>query len=112
MHTEPLFPATLFRAASIALLALSACDETGPRIYTAQAYDPEAACLEPYVPLGLVEADELRADCAATCLRGAQQLYVSTVCSPYPRDVVLETPEESPECAEALASLEAEASCE
>lgn len=93
-------------------LTVTACNELGPRVYTAQAYDPEALCLMPYAPLALVEAEKLRATCAVQCLRYRDALYLSTVCAPYPADAVIELPEHSPECALALQSLQSEAFCD
>lgn len=93
------------------LSLVSACDESGPRVYTAQAYDAEADCLEAYAPLGLVEADELPATCEPVCLEG-EALYVSTVCAPYPVTASQVTPEESTDCAKALDALATERECE
>ncbi|HYO98258.1 MAG TPA: hypothetical protein VER33_27325 [Polyangiaceae bacterium] len=93
-------------------LTLTACNDFGPRVYTAQAYDPEAMCLMPYGPLALVEAQELRATCGVQCLRYRDALYLSTVCAPYPADAAVELPETSPECALALQSLQSEAFCD
>jgi hypothetical protein len=93
-------------------LTLTACDDFGPRVYTAQAYDPEALCLMPYGPLALVEAEELRATCAVQCLRFRDTLYLSSVCAPYPADASLEVPDESPECGLALQALQSETFCD
>lgn len=89
-----------------------ACDGWGPRIYTAQAYDPDASCLAGYAPLGLVEADELGASCDPVCLRLDETLYISTVCPPYPSDALVEDARTSPDCALALGLREAEVSCD
>jgi len=93
-------------------LGVGACDGWGPRIYTAQAYDPEASCLASYAPIGLVEADELGALCAPVCLRLGDTLYLSTVCPPYPADTLVEDAESSPDCSLALGLLDAEVSCD
>jgi hypothetical protein len=81
------------------------CKESGPRVYTAQAYRTDADCLDHYAPLGLVEAEELPSTCDPVCLRVGEQLYVSTVCEPYPSEAAPE-PADSPECEKALASLD------
>jgi len=92
-------------------VALS-CKESGPRVYTAQAYDVEVGCLETYAPLGLVEAEDVGAECDPVCLLLDDTVYVSTVCAPYPAETSLEDPAESPECVAALAALVAEAYCD
>lgn len=98
----------LFAFCSLALLSLAAsCSDTGPRVYTARPYDAEGVCLGEYEALGLVEADELPADCPAVCLDVAGSLYVSTVCPPFPDSATaLDATNES--CAIALSA----ASCE
>jgi hypothetical protein len=84
-----------------ALLTLG-CSDAGPRVYTAQPYDPDAQCLGEYEAVGLVEADELSAACAATCLEMPDGLFVSTVCPPYPDTATPLAPTESEDCAAAL----------
>ena len=96
----------LVLAAASALL--SACDETGPRVYTAMAYDPVAQCLAPYAPLAVVDADALAATCSAVCLTLADTLYVSEVCAPYPTGAVLVMPADSADCALALSKVGAD----
>lgn len=95
-----------------ATLSVVACDTWGPRVYTAQAYQPDDGCLGGYEPVGLVEADELGASCEPVCLRLGDTLYLSTVCPPYPSEAGLEDAEASPDCAAALGLLEAEAACD
>ena len=96
---------TLRRRCSLAVTAallLAACSDTGPRVYTAQPYDAEAACLGEYEAIGLVEADDLPANCAPTCLAAADTIYVTTLCAPYPDLATPLTAEESEDCAAAL----------
>lgn len=88
------------------------CEDAGPRVYTAQLFRPDAGCLEAYAPVALVEAGDLGSGCDATCLVSGDDLYVSTVCAPYPRDFVVGDPAESPLCAQALASFLEDRSCE
>jgi hypothetical protein len=92
--------------------SLLGCESEGPRVYTAQPYDVEAMCLGDYEPIGLVSAEDLPGTCDPVCLRLDEVLYLSTVCAPYPDTTVLETPEESEECAAGLAALETGAYCE
>ncbi len=81
--------------------ALAGCDESGPRVYTAQRHAVEAGCLEAYAPIGLVEAEALSALCAPVCLSLGEDLYVSTLCPPYPAEASIE-PEDSEGCTAAL----------
>lgn len=103
---------SLWKAAAVlgALTALG-CEESGPRVYTAQAYLAGAECLEQYAPIGLVEAEVLESTCDPVCLRVGEQLYVSTVCAPYPAEASLEAARVSAECAAALNAFEDERSC-
>ncbi len=106
MTLNPLKYGSLLAAAS--LLLLGACSDTGPRVYTAQPYDAETGCLGEYEAIGLVEADELPATCAPTCLDVAETVYVTTLCAPYPELATVLTADDSQDCA---AALQAEA-CE
>ena len=90
---------------------LAACDESGPRVYTAKAYDREKRCLSADAPIGLVESDDLKATCEPVCIELQGELYVSTVCPPYPADSALLAAEASPDCAAALTALAAETEC-
>ncbi len=96
---------------SFCLLGAAGCDDGGPRVFTAQLYDAEADCLGTYTPIGRVEAEDFPGDCAPTCLRLDSELYLSTLCGPYPDTTTLEPPD-SETCAAALAALSAEAFCE
>jgi len=99
-------------AALLGAVAALGCEESGPRVYTAQAYLAEAECLEQYAPIGLVEADVLASTCDAVCLFIDAQLYVSAVCAPYPAEASVEDGGDSAECAAALRAFEDEVSCE
>lgn len=90
------------------LLLLAGCADSGPRVYTAQPFDAEAGCLGEYEAVALVEADELPANCPATCLDIGGTLYVSTVCPPLPDSATELLPEDDESCAAALAA----ATCE
>jgi hypothetical protein len=68
--------------------------------------------LERYAPLGLVEADELPVDCDPVCLEMDYQVYVSSVCPPYPMTAEMVSAAASPVCGAALGALEAERFCE
>ena len=96
-------------ALSLAML-LGACAESGPRVYTARLYR-RAGCLEPYAALALVQGRELGALCEPTCLRVDGELYVSSVCAPYPARANVEPPA-SAECSAALTAFARMVSCE
>jgi hypothetical protein len=80
-----------------------ACDEFGPRVYTAQRHAVDPGCLEAYAPIGLVEARAVSALCEPVCLSLGEGLYVSTLCPPYPAEASVE-PEDSEGCTAALAA--------
>jgi hypothetical protein len=87
------------------------CNESGPRVYTAQRYRPELACLEGYAPLGLVEGESLSSLCEPVCLALGDNRFVSTVCPPYPAEVSVELPD-SADCAAALGAVASESTCD
>jgi hypothetical protein len=89
----------------------SGCNESGPRVYTAQLYRPELACVDGYAPLGLVEGEALSSLCEPVCLALGDDRYVSTVCPPYPAEVSLEVPD-SDGCAAALEAVASESTCD
>lgn len=97
-----------------ALMALMAwaCEEWGPRVYTAQAYQADASCLEAYAPIGRVEAAELGASCEPACLLLDDTLYVSTVCHPYPPEASVVDPATNSDCGVALELLAAGTACD
>lgn len=95
----------------ITLCLLAACDESGPRVYTAKAYDREAHCLSADAPIGLVESEDLSATCEPVCIELEAGLYVSTVCPPYPAGSVLLNAKDSADCEAALTALAEEAEC-
>jgi hypothetical protein len=96
----------------LAALALcsSGCEEYGQRVYTARLYRVGARCLEPYTPIGVVQAGELDVDCAQ-CLSLDGALYVSRVCPPLPARADPVTPSAEPACALALAAFSADVTC-
>ncbi len=88
-------------------LAAAACDQTAPSVYTARFYDPVAKCLDEYTPIGLVDNGKLSALCPPTCLLVGADLYVSTVCGPYPDEGMTVLPADSQDCVNAIALLQA-----
>ncbi len=103
----------LLAAACAPLWSVSACnDDDLARVYTARAYQANPGCLDSYVPIAVVYAERLRAACEPTCLLQDDQLYVSTLCAPYPERAELLVPEEDADCAAALEAFVQELSCE
>jgi hypothetical protein len=107
-YTERITPWTA--APLLAAALLGACSDFGPRVYTARLYR-RAGCLEPYAALGLVQSGALGALCPPVCLRLDGELYVSSVCPPYPARSSV-APAADADCAEALAASARGASCE
>ncbi|HTV19473.1 MAG TPA: hypothetical protein VMG12_12395 [Polyangiaceae bacterium] len=93
--------AALLGAAALALAP--GCDESGPRVYTAERYSPDDGCRETYAPIGLVEAEAVSSQCPPLCLGLGGDVYVSSVCPPYPAEASIE-PDDSEACAAALAA--------
>jgi len=89
----------------------AACDDSGPSVYTARAYQAADACLDAYTPIGLVDVGALSALCAPTCLMIADSLYVSTLCPPYPAEATAVSASAAPSCGDALALLKADTTC-
>ena len=104
-QTRAPVPAMLRTIAGLSLTAilLPGCDESGPRIYTAQPYLAALGCLSAYTPISLVETHDVSALCEPVCLRIGAALYVSTLCAPYPGEST-QPPASDPECAAALAA--------
>jgi hypothetical protein len=100
----------LKRARSVILvlggLGAVACDQTAPSVYTARFYDPVGKCLEDYTSIGLVDNGKLSALCPPTCLLVGADLYVSTVCGPYPDEGMMVLPAKSQDCVAAIALLQ------
>jgi hypothetical protein len=93
-------PAIAFVLAA-ALGIVVACEEADVYVYTAQRYNADAACLEPYKPIEVVNGPggDL---CAPSCLRVNGEIFVSRVCPPVPSNASL-LRRDAPECQVALA---------
>lgn len=102
---------SLSRVVPLALLLTAACNESGPRVFTAKAYDRDAMCLEADAPIGLVEAETLKATCDPVCLELNGELYASTICPPYPADSSELAADSSADCAAALNALASKVQC-
>lgn len=94
----------------LVLLALG-CEEYGPRVYTARPVVAALGCLPGSVPLGVVQAGDLAADCEIRCLLLDAALYVSRVCPPLPARAIELRPDQSPACARAVSLFTARAFC-
>ncbi|MET0410265.1 MAG: hypothetical protein ABW217_03165 [Polyangiaceae bacterium] len=102
----------LLATACTSLWSLSACNDDLARVYTARPYQADPGCLDSYVPIAVVYAERLPATCEPTCLLQDDQLYVSTVCAPYPERAELLLPEADADCTAALEALAQDLSCE
>jgi len=87
------------------------CEEYGPRVYTGRPVVAGLGCLPASVPLGVVQAGDLPADCEARCLLIDAALYVSPVCPPLPARALELGPDQSPACARALWLFDNQAFC-
>jgi hypothetical protein len=82
---------------------LVACSSPGHSVFTAQPFDPEAACLAEYEPIALVETTVLRANCRPICFEFDGTVYVTTLCGPYPESIT-HLSNEDETCAAALSA--------
>ena len=71
-------------AALGAIAATGACEETASYVYTARRYDPDAACLEPYRPVEVVDGPGAAATCRASCIAVGEDVFVTAMCPPLP----------------------------
>jgi hypothetical protein len=99
-----------------AAVALCACDNPGVHVYSAFGYDAQGRCVDPSsTALDVVSGPSTGNDCAPTCIVGSGQVYVSTVCPPYPPGYGVEAADSgiapSDPCAAALAAYAAQTTC-
>jgi hypothetical protein len=103
-------------ACASAAVAVCACDNPSVHVYSAQAYDPQGQCVEPSsTALDVISGAATGNDCAPTCIVGSAQVYVSTVCPPYPPGYGVEAADaglaSSDPCSAALAAFAAGTTC-
>jgi hypothetical protein len=91
---------------------LTSCTEYGPRIYTARPYEAGDSCLEPSVPIAIVQAAELALTPEPHCLLLDETLFVSALSEPYPSRAEPLGAKDSADCARAIELFCAEAFCE
>jgi hypothetical protein len=99
-----------------ALLGLAgmayACDDNPEsHIYIAAQYEVASDCFGPSTSLALIDTPDGDLDCAPTCLvnttsGGSTEIYVSTMCGPYPAGY--DTSQTNAGCPAALAAWPAE----
>jgi hypothetical protein len=97
--------------ATAATLSSGACIRTESYVYSAQKYDPTAACVAAYAPVELVNGPGAGSRCPATCLTVDGELYVSTMCPPLP-SIASDVAADSTECKAALAAAATGGTCE
>ena len=91
--------------------ALSAgCDGPESHVYVAMLYEPTRDCLDPSTSLAIIDTPDGSLLCAPTCLvlpappaAGTEQVYVSTMCGPYPDG--FDSSQTDPLCPPALAAF-------
>jgi hypothetical protein len=95
---------------AIATALSAACDGPESHVYVAMPYEPSRDCLDPSTSLAIIDTPDGSLDCAPTCLVlpappavGSEQVYVSTMCGPYPTD--FDDSQTDPLCAPALAAF-------
>ena len=98
-----------------ALACPGACDsDPESHVYVATLYDSVDDCFGPSTSLGYVQTPDGDLDCAPTCLAvtpatgSVTQIYVSTMCGPYP--ATYDTSQTNAGCPAALAAWPAEQS--
>jgi hypothetical protein len=78
--------------ACAAAAALCGCDNPGVHVYSGQLFDMQGQCVQPTsTALDVVSGAATGNACPAACLVGSTQVYVSTVCPPYPAGYNVET---------------------
>jgi hypothetical protein len=104
------------RILAVAIIAAyePACDDAPQsHVYVAAQYSPAGACFGPSVSLAQVDTPTGDLDCAPTCLvltapGGSTDIYVSTMCGPYP--ATYDVTQTDPGCPAALGAWPAEES--
>jgi hypothetical protein len=93
-------------AALACILQAFACDEVASHPFPARLYEPGRGCVGAPIALDVVEGPD-PGGCAATCIvrsgDGGRDVYVSTMCAPYPP--FHDTTGADPLCGPALAAF-------
>ena len=79
-------------------------------MYSAQRWDPDNACLEPYAPVELVNGSGVGSRCPAVCLTVGKDTLVSTMCPPLPT-IASAAAADAGDCIPALAAAKKGTSC-
>jgi hypothetical protein len=108
----------LLAVAASLCASVVACDD-GPQshVYVAMLYEPARACLDPSTTLAIIGTPNGSLECYRKCLVedappavGAELVYVSTMCPPYPA-VITDATGTDPACQAALAAYDDGAVC-
>jgi hypothetical protein len=102
--------------ACAAATAVCGCDNPSVHVYSGQLFDTQGQCVLPTsTALDVVSGAATGNSCSAACLVGSSQVYVSTVCPPYPAGYGVETQDAglaaSDPCAAALTAFAAGTTC-
>jgi hypothetical protein len=105
--------------AAAAALTLAACDDdVRSHIYSGEAFDTTLGCLEPLQSIDVVEGPAPGGTCAPTCILSLpddadpQQVFVSSMCAPYPLYPYDSDAGSDPRCVAAIAAFERNTLCE
>jgi hypothetical protein len=103
-------------SAVAAAVAACGCDNPSVHVYSGQAYDTQAQCVQPFsTALDVISGPSTGNACPPACLVGSTQVYVSVVCPPYPPGYGVEAQDAalaaSDPCTAALAAYAAGTMC-
>jgi hypothetical protein len=103
-------------ATTVGVAGPVACDDPSQHVYSGQLFDPQAQCVESSsTGLDVIGGAATGDTCAPACLVASSQVYVSTVCPPYPPAFTVEaadaTAGASDPCTAALAAFAAGNTC-
>jgi hypothetical protein len=102
---------SLPRLALLALAAIAACEGAQVYVYSAQKYDPAADCVATYAPVETVSGSGTSSTCPPMCLSVGSDIFVSTMCPPFP-SIATPVPPDAGPCIAALAAAESGGTCD
>lgn len=98
-------------AVLVVLSAIAACTDNRSHIYAGRLFDPARNCLETASSIDVVDGTDPGSSCEKKCIAtlapsdgGLRQIYVSSMCPPYP--TFSDTTETAAGCDHALAASE------
>jgi hypothetical protein len=96
--------------------AIAACEDPGVHVFSGQLFDTQGQCVDPSsTALDVISGAATGNNCAPACLVASSQVYVSTVCPPYPPGFSVEGADAAMDpadpCTGALAAFAAATTC-